>query len=179
MDESNDESASRAIMRSAGVPSTSASCPPSALLDTRGENCVGEPWVPLGVDGWLDAGLPTFDRECLGEDPGEPRQSLAPLRARRPDDRVYRPFHPRAERLHDRDGLIQRLHPRGVAHTRVVQPTRRPDTLGQQRRRRADQTRLRRTTHQFAKRGNDERRERRVHASRVRQARRGRDAHAE
>lgn len=69
MDESNDESASRAIMRSAGVPSTSASCPPSALLDTRGENCVGEPWVPLGVDGWLDAGLPTFDRECLGEDP--------------------------------------------------------------------------------------------------------------
>ena len=70
MDESNDESASRAIMRSAGVPSTSASYPPSAaLLDTRGENCVGEPWVPLGVDGWLDAGLPTFDRECLGEDP--------------------------------------------------------------------------------------------------------------
>ena len=57
-------------MRSAGVPSTSASCPPSTLLDTRGENCVGEePWVPLGVDGWLDAGLPTFDRECLGEDP--------------------------------------------------------------------------------------------------------------
>jgi hypothetical protein len=23
----------------------------------------------LGVDGWLDAGLPIFDRECLGEDP--------------------------------------------------------------------------------------------------------------